>query len=130
MQFLQLDTIEAARRRIQQHLVPTPLIRLGGDGNSRHLAVKPEHLQPGGSFKIRGAVNSVLLLTDDQKSRGVVAYSTGNHAQAVGLAAKAASTIRRRYINDDSIKVRRQETAGGDDHRHLEALKTRSARSV
>jgi threonine dehydratase len=92
MQLLQLDTIEAARRRIQQHLVPTPLIRLGGDGYCSGLAVKPEYLQHGGSFKIRGAVNSVLQLTDEQKSRGVIAYSTGNHAQAVGLAAKAAGT--------------------------------------
>jgi threonine dehydratase len=92
MQFLQLDTIEAARRCIQQHLVPSPLIRLSGDGYCSGLAVKPEYLQPSGSFKIRGAVNSVLQLTDEQKSRGVVAYSTGNHAQAVGLAAKAAGT--------------------------------------
>lgn len=85
---LALEKIEAARRRLQPHLVPTGLVGLRGG----ELAVKPEYLQSGGSFKIRGALNCILQLTDDQKRRGVVAYSTGNHAQAVALAAKSVNT--------------------------------------
>lgn len=85
---LGLGTIEAARRRLRPHLVPTALVGLEGG----ELAVKPEYLQPGGSFKIRGAFNCILQLADEQKQRGVVAYSTGNHAQAVALAAQAVST--------------------------------------
>src|SRR5262245_53104792 len=82
---LALDAIETAHRRIRKHLAETSLTRI--DDN---LAVKPEYLQPSGSFKIRGALNCILQLTSEQKRRGVVAYSTGNHAQAVALAAKGA----------------------------------------
>ena len=54
----------------------------------RPLFVKCESLQPGGAFKIRGAYNMVARLTDDQRRRGVVTYSSGNHGQAMALAAR------------------------------------------
>lgn len=92
MGFLYLDDIEQARARIQAQLTPTPLVALNLTDSSHRIAVKPEHLQPTGSFKIRGASNCVARLTDEQKQRGVIAYSTGNHAQAVALAAKSAGT--------------------------------------
>src|SRR6266568_576807 len=50
--------------------------------------LKAENLQPGGSFKIRGATYALSLLNEEQRSAGVIAYSTGNHAQAVALASK------------------------------------------
>jgi len=91
MTVLPLADIQQARLRIERQIVPTPLIDLALPGSAT-VSVKPEYLQPTGSFKIRGAINRIAQLTPRQKLRGVVAYSTGNHAQAVALAAKAAVT--------------------------------------
>ena len=80
--------IEAATRTAP-YVVRTPLLesprlneRLGG-----RLLVKAESLQRIGAFKFRGAVNRISQLTDDEKARGVLAFSSGNHAQAVAHAA-------------------------------------------
>ena len=64
--------------------------------SGRHVYLKCENLQRGGAFKIRGAANRILALSPEERSRGVVAFSSGNHAQAVAIAAKhvgAAATI-------------------------------------
>ena len=53
------------------------------------LWLKPESLQPIGAFKIRGAYNKVASLTDEERRRGVITYSSGNHAQGVAYAARA-----------------------------------------
>ena len=76
----------AARERITGSVVTTPLIeaRLG----SHSLWLKCECLQTGGAFKLRGATNRLLQLNDQQRARGVVAFSSGNHAQGVAIAAK------------------------------------------
>src|SRR6185369_15869017 len=55
----------------------------------RPLWLKCESLQPGGAFKIRGAYNMVAQLPEEQRRRGVITYSSGNHGQAVALAARA-----------------------------------------
>ena len=85
-----MKEIEAARERLKSVILPTPMIadgRLGREiGVKAHL--KAESLQIGGSFKIRGAFNKISQLTDQEKKRGVVAASAGNHAQGVALAAK------------------------------------------
>lgn len=78
-----LDDIRAAADRVRPIAVRTPLIPFRDAG-----LVKPESLQPTGSFKIRGAYNTLAQLSDEQKRRGVVAHSSGNHAQAVSLAAR------------------------------------------
>jgi len=82
--------VEAAAGRIAGHAVVTPLIespalneRLG----CRAL-IKPETLQRGGAFKFRGAYNRLVQLSPEERTRGVVAFSSGNHAQGVALAAK------------------------------------------
>lgn len=82
--------VKAARQRIQGAAVRTPLLesillnqRLGG-----RLLVKPECLQKTGSFKFRGAYNKLSSLTEAEKARGVVAFSSGNHAQGVAAAAQ------------------------------------------
>lgn len=84
------DDIQDAARRIAGLAVRTPL--LSGDALDEAVGarvfVKAEPLQRTGSFKFRGAVNRISRLTEAEKARGVVAYSSGNHAQAV---AKAAS---------------------------------------
>jgi len=85
-----LAEIEAAAARIAGWAVETPLIespalneRLGG-----RVLIKPETLQRVGAFKFRGAFNRLVQLTGDQKRAGVVAFSSGNHAQGVALAAR------------------------------------------
>ncbi len=84
-----LTDIQEARERLKGIINPTPVIadeRLSREiGATAHLKV--ESLQKSGSFKIRGAFNRISRLTDDEKSRGVIAASAGNHAQGVALAA-------------------------------------------
>ncbi|MEU0935159.1 threonine/serine dehydratase [Embleya sp. NPDC005971] len=83
-----LEDLRAARERIAGTAVRTPLLpSLHGDAD-RPLWLKPESLQPIGAFKIRGAYNAIAALTDAERSRGVVAHSSGNHAQAVAYAAR------------------------------------------
>jgi threonine dehydratase len=87
---IDLDTLRAAAARIQHWVHRTPL--LSSRSISERLGVevrlKCENLQRAGSFKIRGAMNALLQLDDTQRPRGVVAFSSGNHAQGVALAAK------------------------------------------
>jgi len=71
--------IAAAHDRIRPYVVRTPLLELGDSG----VILKAENLQPSGAFKLRGASNSMLNLDVDQRRRGVVAHSSGNHAIAV-----------------------------------------------
>ncbi len=67
----------------------TPLLKYPYPIDDRTLYLKPENLQPIGSFKLRGAYNKIASLTDDERLRGVIAYSSGNHAQGVAYAARA-----------------------------------------
>jgi threonine dehydratase len=87
-----LAAIEKARLRIAPFIRKTPLVsspslseRSGGD-----IHLKLEHLQITGSFKLRGATNAVLSLTDEQKAKGVVGVSTGNHGRGLAYAAHNA----------------------------------------
>jgi threonine dehydratase len=84
-----IDDIVAARGRIAAHVRRTPLMsatRLG-DAAGVALSLKCESFQKTGSFKVRGALNAVLLLDADQRARGVITVSAGNHAQALAWAA-------------------------------------------
>lgn len=82
---LTLRDIEAARRRIRDHIFTTPCAR--SEYFSRHLGCeawfKLENLQMTGAFKERGALNKLMLLTPEERGRGVITASAGNHAQAV-----------------------------------------------
>jgi len=88
MRLVTLDEILAARERIRPVAKRTPLVDVSSLAG-RPLWVKCESLQPGGAFKIRGAYNMVAQLSDDQRRRGVITYSSGNHGQAVAIAARA-----------------------------------------
>ena len=82
-----IDDIQSAAARIRAFVVRTPLLpALWADGD-RPLWIKPENLQPIGAFKVRGAFNAIGNLDESVRTRGVVAYSSGNHAQAVAYAA-------------------------------------------
>ena len=89
-----LDDIREARERIAAHVDVTPLER--STDFSRMLGNrvyhKLENLQVTGSFKVRGALNAVLRLNDEQKASGVIAASAGNHAQGVAFGAGVAGT--------------------------------------
>ena len=82
-----LKDIQEASALLRGIAVRTPLVDCKVDG--RKLLVKPENLQPIGSFKLRGAYNKIFSLTSEQRKRGVVAHSSGNHAQGVAYAARA-----------------------------------------
>jgi threonine dehydratase len=80
------DDVLAAAKRISGAVERTPLVEAEIRGNRAWL--KCECLQTGGSFKLRGATNRLLLLSEEERGRGVVAFSSGNHAQGVAIAAK------------------------------------------
>ena len=82
-----LEQIRAARDRIAPVARVTPLLD-ESEAAGRPLFLKCESLQPGGAFKIRGAYNMVAQLAPDERRRGVVTYSSGNHGQAMALAAR------------------------------------------
>lgn len=84
-----LDAVRAAAERISPIAARTPLIRADFPGVSAKVLLKAESLQPIGSFKLRGAANKILQLTAEELSRGVITYSSGNHAQGVAYAARA-----------------------------------------
>ena len=104
--------IEAAAARLAGQAVVTPLIesaalneRLGG-----RALLKPETLQLGGAFKFRGAYNRISQLTDAEKTRGVVAFSSGNHAQGVALAARRVGTSALIVMPTDAPKAKIEAT--------------------
>lgn len=84
-----LETIRAAAARIANIAVKSPLVRAPFDGVNGDVWLKAESLQPIGSFKLRGAANKILQLTQEEVRRGVITYSSGNHAQGVAYAARA-----------------------------------------
>jgi threonine dehydratase len=89
-----IEAISAAAARIANIAVKTPLVRapfkgVGGPGTSHDVWLKAESLQPIGSFKLRGAANKILQLKPEELRRGVITYSSGNHAQGVAYAARS-----------------------------------------
>jgi threonine dehydratase len=90
MQLVTLGDLEAAARRLAPVAVRTPLLPADilSDRVGAPIWIKPEMLQRGGAFKFRGAYNFLSQLDPAERARGVVAPSSGNHAQAVALAAK------------------------------------------
>ena len=89
---LDLAAIRAARDRIagRVHLTPTTTASRLGQRAGVQLVLKCENLQKTGSFKVRGALTKLNSLGAEERARGVVTVSAGNHAQAVAWAARAA----------------------------------------
>ncbi len=83
-----LDAIRAAAERIRPIARTTPLVDVSAAAG-RPFYLKCESLQPGGAFKIRGAYNMVAQLTPAERAAGVITYSSGNHGQAMALAARS-----------------------------------------
>jgi len=83
-----LDDIRAAQALLHGIAVRTPLFEWTAPSDPRKLFLKLENQQPIGAFKLRGAYNKVASLTDEERRRGVISYSSGNHAQGVAYAAR------------------------------------------
>ncbi len=84
---LTLDKIYHASYVLKDVIRPTPLVKTESISDNCEIYLKPENLQTTGSFKIRGSGYKISQLTDEEKARGVIACSAGNHAQGVALAA-------------------------------------------
>jgi threonine dehydratase len=111
---ISLSDIQAAAARLARQVVRTPLIespalneRLGG-----RVLIKPETLQRAGAFKFRGAYNRLSQLSDEERRRGVVAFSSGNHAQGVALAARLLGCPALIVMPSDSPAVKVEGTRG------------------
>ncbi|HVY20882.1 MAG TPA: threonine/serine dehydratase [Bauldia sp.] len=112
-----IDDVHAAAARIAGHAVLTPLLSsaLIDEIAGARVLIKAENLQRTGTFKFRGAYNAVAAMTAEQRAGGIVAVSSGNHAQGVAEAARlfgAASTVVM-PADAPSIKRARTERSGG-----------------
>jgi len=108
MSVIAADILTAAER-IRGLVRRTPVVRCEWQGIELYL--KCENLQDGGSFKLRGATNLVRSLQPDVLARGVMAYSSGNHAAGVALAAQRAGVTARVVMPHDAPKVKVDNTA-------------------
>ena len=113
-----LADVLAARQRIAPYLQPTPLYRypaldaLAG----AHLWVKHENHQPVGAFKVRGGINLVSQLTDDERRRGVISASTGNHGQSIAYASNLLGVRAIICVPEDAnpVKVESMRALGAE----------------
>lgn len=111
---VELDDIRAAARRIAGHVRRTPVFhaRALDAASGATVLMKGEHLQRGGAFKARGALNAVLALPDDALVGGVATHSSGNHAAALAIAA-ATRGVRATVVMPENVPaVKRAAVAG------------------
>lgn len=101
-----LADVYAAAHRLEGRVRRTPLLLC----DSIRCWLKPESLQLGGAFKIRGALNRMLCLSQEERGRGVVAWSSGNHAQGVALAARMLGIPANIVMPEDSQPHKVQAT--------------------
>src|SRR6202161_1117718 len=107
-----LDDIRAAQARLQGVTVHTRLIEYKlGESDPRRLFLKPENQQPIGAFKLRGAYNKIASLSPEDRKRGVISYSSGNHAQGVAYAARALGVKAVIVMPDNAPAIKREATA-------------------
>ena len=108
------EGVEAAARRLegQAHRTPALTSRTVDERTGARVFFKCENFQRTGSFKFRGAYNALSLLSDEQKERGVVTYSSGNHAQAVALAGRLLGVPATIVMPQDAPEVKLTATRG------------------
>jgi threonine dehydratase len=110
-----LDDVKTARQRLAGTTLRTPLVLYPDSQYDRRLYLKAESLQPVGAFKLRGAYNKIASLTAAEKARGVIAFSSGNHAQGVAYAARALG-VRATIVMPaiaPAVKVAKTRALGG-----------------
>jgi threonine dehydratase len=96
---------------VRTHLVVSRIPQQEDPNDQRELYLKPENLQPVGSFKLRGAYNKIASLTEEERRRGVIAYSSGNHAQGVAYAARALGVRAVIVMPRSAPAIKRESTA-------------------
>ncbi len=111
---LTIDDVHAAAQRLRGRIHRTPVIACQSfdDASGYHVFLKCENLQRAGAFKIRGALNKLLTLGPAELARGVVAYSSGNHAQGVALAARMVGTSAVICMPTDAPALKLEATKG------------------
>lgn len=104
--------VEAAAERIARHAIRTPLLRnrFLDEDSGRQVYLKPEILQVSGSFKFRGAYNRVSQLSAEEREAGVIAWSSGNHAQGVAAAARLEGVRARIVMPEDAPVIKLENT--------------------
>ena len=107
-----LEDVRAAQSRLGGVATRTRLIELNHqDSDGRRLFLKPENQQPIGAFKLRGAYNKIASLSPADRKRGVISYSSGNHAQGVAYAARALGVKAVIVMPDNAPAIKREATA-------------------
>ncbi len=113
-----LADVLAARRRIAPYLRPTPLFAYPAldEAVGTPVLVKHENHQPVGAFKVRGGVNLVAQLSEDERRRGLIAASTGNHGQSIAFAARQFGSTARICVpaNANAVKVAAMRGLGAE----------------
>jgi threonine dehydratase len=106
--------VESAARQIAgaAHRTPVATSRSVDERTGAHVFFKCENLQRAGAFKFRGAYNALSRLSADERKRGVVTFSSGNHAQAIALAGRGLDIPRVIVMPSDAPDVKRVATAG------------------
>jgi threonine dehydratase len=109
-----IDDVKAAAERIKGVAVRTPLLRndVLDAATGAEVWVKAENLQRGGAFKMRGAANAIGALSPDVRARGVIAFSSGNHAIAVSTVAKLYGIPATIVMPSDSPQIKLETTRG------------------
>jgi threonine dehydratase len=103
--------LQSAQSRLQGITTRTRLIELNPADTERRLFLKPENQQPIGAFKLRGAYNKIASLSDDERKRGVISYSSGNHAQGVAYAARALGVKSIIVMPNNAPAIKKEATA-------------------
>jgi threonine dehydratase len=115
-----LSDIQAAKSRLlgvtkRTRLIELPRNLLGQPSAVRaseaRLLLKPENQQPIGAFKLRGAYNKIASLSENERQKGVISYSSGNHAQGVAYAARALKTKAVIVMPNNAPQIKREATA-------------------
>src|SRR3984893_7131439 len=107
-----LSDVRAAQVLLQGVTVRTRLIEFNHfESTARRLFLKPENQQPIGAFKLRGAYNKIASLSEQDRERGVISYSSGNHAQGVAYAARALKVKSVIVMPENAPAIKRQATA-------------------
>ncbi len=133
-----LDYLRSACARLNGITTRTPLIELDHGDADRRLFLKPENQQPIGAFKLRGAYNKIASLSEVERKRGVISYSSGNHAQGVAYAARALGVKAVIVMPNNAPAIKREATAAlgadivlvgpGSTERQLKAEELAAAR--
>jgi threonine dehydratase len=112
MRIVSLAEIREAQTRIDRIAVHTRLLEFNHpESETRRLFLKPENQQPIGAFKLRGAYNKIASLSEEDRKRGVITYSSGNHAQGVAYAARALGVKSVIVMPENAPAIKRGATA-------------------